>query len=125
MSERQNTRITLASRPVGIPKESDFRIETAPVPEPGPGEMLLKTLWLSLDPYMRGRMSERKSYAKPLEIGDVITGGVVAQVIESNIPDFKPGEIVSGMYGWQQYAIARPGDFRLYKVDPDLSLIHI
>ncbi len=123
MSVRQNTRITLASRPIGIPKESDFGIETVPAPLPGPGEMLLKTLWLSLDPYMRGRMSERKSYAKPLEIGDVITGGVVGQVIESNIPDFKPGEIVSGMYGWQQYAIARPGDFRLFKVDPDLAPI--
>jgi hypothetical protein len=85
--------------------------------------MLLRTLWLSLDPYMRGRMSDRESYAKPLELGDVITAGVVSQVVESNNTDFPVGTIVSGMYGWQSYAIARPDDYRLFEVDPDLAPI--
>jgi NADPH-dependent curcumin reductase CurA len=107
--------------------------------------MLLRTLWLSLDPYMRGRMSDRKSYAKPLDIGDVITGGVVCQVVASNIndypvgtivsgmygwqsyaiakDDYPVGTIVSGMYGWQSYAIAKADDNRLFKIDPDLAPI--
>lgn len=123
MSERTNTRVTLAARPQGMPKPEDFRIVTEPAPEPGAGEMLVSTLWLSLDPYMRGRMSDRASYAKPLEIGDVITGGVVAQVVESKVPEFARGEIVTGMYGWQAYAIARPDDFRLFRVDPGLAPI--
>jgi NADPH-dependent curcumin reductase CurA len=119
MSEKFNTRILLNSRPVGLPKDSDFKIERSPVPIPGEGEMLLKTLWLSLDPYMRGRMSDRESYARPVEIGEVITGGVVSQVIESRIPAYQPGEFVTGLYGWQEYAIARADDFRLFKVDPN------
>ena len=65
-----NRRIVLASRPHGEPQAGDFRLETVPVPEPGPGQVLLRTLWLSLDPYMRGRMSDAKSYAKPVEIGE-------------------------------------------------------
>jgi NADPH-dependent curcumin reductase CurA len=121
MSEKFNTRILLDSRPVGLPKDSDFKIEKSPIPIPGAGEMLLKTLWLSLDPYMRGRMSDRESYAKPTEIGEVITGGVVSEVIESNIPEFRVGEFVTGLYGWQEYAIARADDVRLFKVDPDNS----
>jgi NADPH-dependent curcumin reductase len=121
MSTRINTRIVLNARPVGMPKDSDFRIEKVPAPKPGPDQMLLKTLWLSLDPYMRGRMSERQSYAKPLELGDVITAGIVSQVVESNIPDYRVGEFVTGMYGWQSYALARAKDYRLYKVDPELA----
>ncbi len=119
MHVKFNTRILLNSRPVGLPVDSDFKIEKSPIPVPGNGEMLLKTLWLSLDPYMRGRMSDRESYAKPTEIGEVITAGVVSQVIESNIPEFKAGEFVTGMYGWQEYAIARADDYRLFRVDPD------
>jgi NADPH-dependent curcumin reductase len=121
MSTRTNTRIVLNARPVGMPKDSDFRVEKVPAPTPGPDQMLLKTLWLSLDPYMRGRMSERQSYAKPLELGDVITAGVVSQVVESNIPHFRVGEFVTGMYGWQSYALAGAADYRLYKVDPELA----
>ena len=119
MSDRMNTRITLASRPEGMPEDENFDIATIPAPTPGPGEILLKTLWLSLDPYMRGRMSDRKSYAEPLAIGDVITGGVVAQVVASNHPDWKVGELVSNMSGWQQYAVVEPGQYRLFRVDPD------
>ncbi len=123
MSERTNTLITLAARPRGMPRIEDFRIVSEPAPVPEDGEMLVKTLWLSLDPYMRGRMSDRASYAKPLEIGEVITGGVVAQVVESKAPEFEVGEIVTGMYGWQAYAIARPDDYRLFRVDPELAPI--
>ncbi len=123
MSERTNTRIVLKSRPVGMPVDDNFEVQSAPITSPGDNEMLLRTLWLSLDPYMRGRMSDRESYAKPLELGDVITAGVVSQVVESNNADFPVGTIVSGMYGWQSYAIARPDDYRLFKVDPDLAPI--
>ena len=84
-------RIVLASRPVGEPKPSDFRLEEAPVPQPGPGEVLLRTRWLSLDPYMRGRMSDAPSYAKPVEIGDVMEGGTVSEVIASNNERFAAG----------------------------------
>lgn len=123
MSERTNTRIVLKSRPVGMPTDDNFDIQSVPVASPSDNEMLLRTLWLSLDPYMRGRMSDRESYAKPLELGDVITAGVVSQVVESNNADYPVGTIVSGMYGWQSYAIARPDDYRLFKVDPDLAPI--
>ena len=105
ISSLSNTRVVLKSRPVGMPTDDNFDIQTVPVTPPGEDEMLLRTLWLSLDPYMRGRMSDRKSYAKPLDIGDVITGGVVCQVVASNINDYPVGTIVSGMYGWQSYAI--------------------
>jgi NADPH-dependent curcumin reductase CurA len=77
-------RIVLASRPVGEPKLSDFRLEEFPVPQPGPGELLLRTKWLSLDPYMRGRMSDAPSYAKPVGIDEVMEGGTVGEVAASN-----------------------------------------
>ena len=79
-------RIVLASRPVGEPKPSDFRIEGCTVPTPGPGQLLLRTIWLSLDPYMRGRMSDAPSYAAPVPIGGVMEGGTVSEVIASRRP---------------------------------------
>ncbi len=112
----QNRRIVLASRPVGEPKPTDFRLESAPVPEPGPGQVLLRTLWLSLDPYMRGRMSDAKSYAKPVGIGEVMTGGTVGEVVRSNDPKFAPGDLALGMGGWQEYAVLDGKELR--KVDP-------
>lgn len=118
MTELTNTRIVMKSRPVGMPVDDNFEIQQVPVPAPADDEMVLKTLWLSLDPYMRGRMSDRKSYAAPLEVGDVITAGVVSQVVESNLADYPKGTIVSGMCGWQSYAIAKADDYRLFKVDP-------
>ena len=80
MAAAAGKRILLAARPVGEPKESDFRIETMSVPEPGAGEVLLRTLWLSLDPYMRGRMSDAPSYATPVAIGQVMEGRTVAEL---------------------------------------------
>ena len=123
MAERINKRITLKSRPHGMPEDENYDIQQVAAEKPGDDEMLLKTLWLSLDPYMRGRMNDAKSYAKPLDIGEVITAGVVSQVVESNAADYPVGTIVTGMYGWQSYAIGKPDDYRLFKVDPDLAPI--
>jgi NADPH-dependent curcumin reductase CurA len=97
-------RIVLASRPVGEPKSSDFRLEDIPVPQPGPGELLLRTKWLSLDPYMRGRMSDAPSYAKPVGIGEVMEGGTVNEVAASNNDKFATGDIVLAHTGWQTCA---------------------
>jgi NADPH-dependent curcumin reductase CurA len=107
MSRIETTRIVLASRPEGEPKQSDFRLERAPVPDPGDGEVLLETLYLSLDPYMRGRMSAAKSYAKPVEIGAVMEGEVVARVVASRHAGFAPGDVVLARSGWQTHAVAK------------------
>src|SRR4029077_42290 len=109
-------RIVLASRPVGEPKPSDFRLEEFPVPQPGPGQMLLRTRWLSLDPYMRGRMSDAPSYAKPVGIGEVMEGGTVSDVVTSNVSGFAKGDIVVGRTGWQTHALSDGSG--LQKVDP-------
>ena len=109
----------LAARPVGEPKESDFRIEDMPVPAAGPGEMLLRTLWLSLDPYMRGRMSDAPSYATPVAIGQVMEGRTVSEVVASNLDGFAAGDIVFSPNGWQTHAIS---DGKLVrKIDPALA----
>jgi len=101
-----NRRIVLAGRPQGRPELNSFRLEEAPIPEPGPGEMRLRTLWLSLDPYMRGRMSDAPSYAAPVAIGGVMIGGTVARVELSRHPAFKAGDLVLSMNGWQDYAVS-------------------
>jgi NADPH-dependent curcumin reductase len=105
MSER-NLQVLLASRPAGWVEESNFRIAESAVPEPKAGEVLVRNEWLSLDPYMRGRMSDAKSYAKAVEIGEVMTGGTAGQVIASKHPDFKVGDHVVGALGWQRYAVS-------------------
>jgi NADPH-dependent curcumin reductase len=117
MKEPSNRRIVLASRPEGEPTRDHFRLETLPIPEPGPGQILIRILWLSLDPYMRGRMSAVRSYAKPVEIGDLMEGGTVGEVVISNHPDYAPGDFVLSHSGWQDYAIADGGSVR--KLDPD------
>jgi NADPH-dependent curcumin reductase CurA len=98
--------VLLASRPSGWVSEGDFRLEDAPVPVPAEGEVLVKNLWLSLDPYMRGRMNEGKSYAAKQEIGEVMIGGTVGEVVESRNPKFAKGDKVLGMLGWQQYGLS-------------------
>ncbi len=105
-TQEQNRRIVLASRPVGAPTEDDFRLEAVSKPSPKEGEVLLHTEYLSLDPYMRGRMSDAKSYADPVEVNDVMVGGTVARVVESNHSDFEVGEWVLSYSGWQDYAIS-------------------
>jgi NADPH:quinone reductase len=101
-----NKQILLAARPVGFPKESDFRLVETPVPSPKDGEFRVKTLWLSLDPYMRGRMSDAPSYAPPVQLGDVMTGIAAGVVEESNHPNYKTGDFVTGNCGWQQFAVS-------------------
>jgi NADPH-dependent curcumin reductase CurA len=112
-------RIVLASRPVGEPKPSDFRLEEFAVPQPGPGELLLRTKWLSLDPYMRGRMSDAPSYAKPVGIGEVMEGGTVCEVAASNNDKFAKGDIVLAHIGWQTHAVSKGAGLR--KLDPRVA----
>src|SRR2546426_215224 len=107
-----NRRITLAARPVGLPQESDFALDEVEIGSPQPGEALVRTLWASVDPYQRGRMSEARSYAKSLEVGDVITSVNLGEVVESKDPRFSPGDLVVGQLGWQEYATARAGTLR-------------
>jgi NADPH:quinone reductase len=101
-----NRQITLASRPVGMPRESDFRLTESPIPRPGAGEALVRSLYLSLDPYMRVRMNGATSYARPVQIGEVMVGGAVGRVLESNDPRIVRDDIVEGMLGWQEYGVA-------------------
>jgi NADPH-dependent curcumin reductase CurA len=114
-----NRRIVLAARPAGLPRPSDFRLEEAPLPQAQDGEVLLKVQYLSLDPYMRGRMNDAKSYAKPTAIGQEMEGGTVATVLESRSPEFKTGETVLSYSGWQSHAVAKPAELR--KLDPQAA----
>ena len=98
-----NKRIVLASYPEGWVTEGNFRLETAAIPKPAEGEVLVKNHWLSLDPYMRGRISQQKSYVKGVEPGEVMTGETAGEVVESKHPKFKPGDKVTAPSGWQQY----------------------
>ena len=105
MNSPTGRQIVLAARPNGQPKLTDFRLEEIAVPTPSPGQILVGVQYLSLDPYMRGRMDDRKSYAKPLQIGAVMIGEAVAQVIASNHPDYWAGEIVLAQTGWRTHAL--------------------
>jgi NADPH-dependent curcumin reductase len=121
MAESVNRRIVLASRPQGRPGPDNFRLEEASVPEPGPGQVLCRTIYLSLDPYMRGRMSDAPSYTNPVQVGEVMVGGSVGQVLDSNLAGFAPGDFVVGYGGWQDYAVSGEGEAR--KVDPAIAPI--
>jgi len=101
-----NRRIVLDARPHGAPSLADFRLEQQPVPVPAEGQVLLRTLYLSLDPYMRGRMNDGPSYAPPVALGEVMVGGTVSRVEASRHPAFKVGDLVSGFSGWQDYALS-------------------
>ncbi len=103
----ENQRVVLASRPEGWVTEGNFRLEKAPLPKPQDGEILVKNLWLSLDPYMRGRMSESKSYVKGVDIGEVMVGQTVGEILESKNPGFKVGDQVLTQLGWQLYGVTR------------------
>ena len=115
-----NRQILLASRPVGVPKESDFRLVESPVGAPGEGECLVRGAYLSVDPYMRGTLRDRKSYAPPVQVGDVMVGGVAGRVIESRHAGFCEGDAVVGNLGWREYAIAEGA--HLTKVPPNTPL---
>lgn len=117
----QMQHITLASRPKGAPTPDNFKLETAPLPTPGAGEILVRVHYMSLDPYMRGRMDDSKSYAAAVPIGGTMEGGGVGEVIASNSDRFKPGEVAMGPFGWATHAVA---DGRMCrKIDPDAAPI--
>lgn len=111
-----NRRFLLVRRPVGLPQREDFQYDEAKVTAPGPNQVLVKALYLSMDPAMRGWMSEAKSYMPPVELGEVMRAGMAARVIASNDPGFAPGEHVTGILGAQDYALAEAD--ALTKVDP-------
>ncbi len=117
----ENRQITLAGRPAGFPSESDFKLVTTPIPKPGDGECLVQGIYLSVDPYMRGRMRDRPSYVAPVGLGEVMGGGVVGRVLESKCAEFQQGDIAEGLLGWQEYAVAPAKALR--KVDPTLAPI--
>jgi len=114
-------RVVLVRRPPAEPAESDFRIEQVAMPQPERRQILVRNIYLSLDPYMRGRLRDAKSYAAPVEIGEVITGGTVGEVVKTNHPDYKVGDIVEDRLGWQEYGIGPSAAAR--KIDPALAPI--
>jgi len=116
MTAASNRRVLLASRPTGLPHPENFRIVEQPVPAPADGQLLLEVLYLSLDPYMRGRMDDAKSYAAPVAIGAVMEGGTVARVLASRHPGYAQGDIVLSHSGWQRYALSDGENLR--KLDP-------
>jgi len=112
-------RIVLASRPAGEPAPDNFRLEEFRVPSPGPGELLIRTRWLSLDPYMRGRMSDAPSYMPPVAVGAPMEGGGVGEVIASSHPEYAAGDIVLGRLGWQTHVLSNGAGLR--KLDPEAA----
>ena len=114
-----NRQFKLAAVPVGYPKESDFSLVQAPLASPADGQVLVKSAYLSVDPYMRGRITGVRTYADPVLVGDVMQGGTVGQVVESKASGFAPGDYVTGFWGWQEFASVDPKT--LTKLDPKLA----
>ncbi|MED4800149.1 NADP-dependent oxidoreductase [Bacillus atrophaeus] len=118
MPESQQ-QIQLARRPQGVPKHEDFRFETISVPEPKQGEVLVKTLYVSVDPYMRGRMQNTKSYVEPFALDEALSGGVIAEVVSDGDGQFKKGDIIIGNLNWQEYSAASESALR--KIDTSIA----
>ena len=116
-----NRQIVLAQRPHGMPKESDFKLVEGQIPQAGAGEMLVRALYLSVDPYVRGRIGGTTTYAKAVQPGDVVVGDAVGEVVESGDPRMTEGDIVQGMLGWQEYGVAPAKSLR--KIDPKVAPI--
>jgi NADPH:quinone reductase len=114
-----NRQFKLAARPVGLPKESDFSLTESPMPAQSDGQVLVKSAYLSVDPYMRGRITGVRTYADPVNIGDVMQGGTVGKVVESKASGFAAGDFVTGMWGWQEFAAVDAKT--LMKLDPKLA----
>src|SRR5690625_4580742 len=107
MNETTNKEIHLVNRQVGLPTEADFEFKETSIPEPKDSEVLIRTLYLSVDPYMRGRMNDVKSYIPPFELNEVLSDGIVAEVVESKSTNFAQDDIVTGNLDWAKYRIAR------------------
>lgn len=124
-----NRRFVLAARPVGRPKESDFRLESAPIPTPKPGEVLIRAHYVSVDPLQRLRMNESARYGNTVPLGEVMIGRLVGEIVQSRNPAYREGEFVEGMLGWQEYAVSDGGTDRvayapgITRVDPSLAPI--
>src|SRR5262249_5840230 len=112
MAESVNRQILLKSRPEGAPSLDNFELAQAPMPEPGEGEVLMRNLYLSLDPYMRGRMSAAKSYAAPAATGRPMVGGTVGEIVASRNPSYAVGDVVLAYGGWQEYALSSGAGLR-------------
>ncbi|HLU05095.1 MAG TPA: NADP-dependent oxidoreductase [Woeseiaceae bacterium] len=122
MSKVRNVEIRLASRPSGWVTAENFEQTESPVPEPAEGQVLVRNIYLSVDPYMRGRMNDAKSYVPPFELGEVLQGGVVGQVVKSRNADFAEGDYVNGMLGWQNYSLSNgQGLYKISKQGVPLS----
>ena len=122
MTAPKNREIRLKSRPEGMPRPSDFELAETPVPTPGAGQVLVRNIYMSVDPYMRGRMVDRASYVPPFQIGETLSGGAVGQVVESNGNDkFQKGDYVSNFNGWREWFVS--GSEGLEKIDPSLAPI--
>ncbi len=121
MATDTNRQWLLKSRPAGEPSADNFELCETPIPNPADGEALVRSHYLSLDPYMRGRMRDVKSYVPPVALGDVMTGGVVGEVLESRDPTLAAGDIVEGLLGWQEYGVLPAKQLR--KIDPSLAPI--
>ena len=119
--ENVNRQITLAARPKGFPKESDFQLVSSPVGTPRDGECLVQVIYLSVDPYMRGRLRDVKSYAPPVQVGQVMVGRVVGRVLQSRREGYHEGDVVFGDLGWQEYAVAKGQS--LVRIDPQAAPI--
>src|ERR1700731_717579 len=119
MTDVKARQIVLAARPQGRPQLTDFRLEETAIPTPTAGQVLLRVQYLSLDPYMRGRMDDRKSYAKPVPLGGVMQGESVATVIASQHPGYSEGDMVLAMTGWRTHALSDRADLR--KLDPAVA----
>ena len=111
--------IKLVKRPIGLPTKEDFEFIQAPIAVPAEGEVLVRTVYISVDPYLRGRMNEGKSYVAPFELDSVMESGVIAQVVESKSPNFKKNDIVTGSLGWQEYSVVKEPEIR--KIDTNLA----
>ena len=121
MNTQINREIRLKNRPEGLPTESDFELTESAIPEVGDGEVLVQNIYMSVDPYMRGRMYDRKSYMPPFQVGQPLEGGCIGRIVESKSKALKVGDYVSGMLGWREYFVF-PGD-GLMKIDKELAPI--
>jgi NADPH-dependent curcumin reductase CurA len=119
MTTQVNRQILFVSRPAAMPEESNFRLIESPMPQVGQGELLIRTRYLSVDPYMRGRMRDAKSYVAPYPLGEVFVGGIVGEVVESKHAKFQPGDIVEGRMGWADYNLSTGQHIR--KIDPAVA----
>ncbi len=120
MDNQKNHEIRLKSRPVGVPTPDNFELAETAVPTPGPGQVLVRNSYISVDPYMRGRMMDRKSYVPPFQIGETLTGGAIGQVVASNSEAVKVGDFVQSMYGWREWYVANGNEVQ--KFDPAVPL---